>query len=141
MKLRVQFTQVLGAFQAPGMLRYFQSLIGNGVAYFPIPCATTSGYAITTFRGHVVQNLFEMIKVTLLPNSVTYLSHEFLGREHQLVVDDPLRLLFKQTAVRMHHNRLLMLDRLVLTTFAELGRVVEEPCSNSLMGNLVEKER
>ena len=38
-QLRVQFTQVLGAFQAPAMSRYFGLPLGNGVAYFPMSCA------------------------------------------------------------------------------------------------------
>ena len=37
--LCVQFTQEFGAFHACAMLQYFGLLIGNGVAYFPVPCA------------------------------------------------------------------------------------------------------
>ena len=37
-QLRVQFTQVLRAFQVQAMSRYFGLLIGNGVVYFPMSC-------------------------------------------------------------------------------------------------------
>ena len=38
-QLRVQFMQVLSAFQVRAMSRYFGLLIGNSVAYFPMSCA------------------------------------------------------------------------------------------------------
>lgn len=56
-----------------------------------------------------------------------YLSHEFLGCEDQLMVNQPPRLFFEETAVRVDHHRLLMFDSLVRTSFAELGSVIEEP--------------
>ena len=62
----MQFPQVLGAFQARAMSQYFRTLIGNGVAYFPMSSVlvTSSGYAVTVFRCHVrVRNLFEVIVI------------------------------------------------------------------------------
>ena len=41
------------------------------------------------------------------------LSHELLGGEDQLVIDEPARLLLKQGAVRMDVNSLLVLYCLI----------------------------
>lgn len=54
------------------------------------------------------------------------LSHELLGGEDQLVVDEPTGLLLKQGAVGVGVDRLLVLHRLV-AAFAEPGCVVEVP--------------
>lgn len=54
------------------------------------------------------------------------LSHELLGGEDQLVVDEPAGLLLEQRAVGVDIDRLLVLHRLV-AAFTEPGRVVEVP--------------
>jgi len=58
--------------------------------------------------------------------AVTDLSHELLGGEHQLVVDEPARLLVEQRAVGVDVHRLLVLHCLV-APLAEPSRVVEVP--------------
>lgn len=55
-----------------------------------------------------------------------HLSHELLGGEDQLVVDEPARLFLEQGAVGVDVDRLLVLHRLV-AAFAKPGRVVEIP--------------
>ena len=65
----------------------------------------------------------------------SYLSHKLLGSEDEFMVDEPSGLLFKQTAVRMDHDRLLVFDRLVMASLTEAGRVVEEPCRHCLESN------
>ena len=61
--------------------------------------------------------------------SSRYLSHEFLGGEDELVVEDPSRLglLLKEGAVGVDEDSLLVLHRLVAAGLAEARRVVEEP--------------
>ncbi len=59
------------------------------------------------------------------------LSHELLGGEDQLVVDEPAGLLLEQRAVWVDINRLLVLHRLV-AAFAQSRRVVEISCSHRL---------
>lgn len=59
------------------------------------------------------------------------LSHELLGGEDQLVVDEPARLLFKQRAVGMNVDCLLMLHCLV-AAFTQSCRVIEISCSHGL---------
>ena len=49
------------------------------------------------------------------------------------MIDEPTRLLFKQTTVGMNQYCLLMLHRLVLTAFTEFGRVVKEARCDSLV--------
>lgn len=56
--------------------------------------------------------------------SRTHLSHELLGGEDQLVVDEPAGLLLKQGAVGVDVDRLLVLHRLV-AAFTEPRRVIE----------------
>lgn len=63
----------------------------------------------------------------------TDLSHELLGGEDQLVVDEPARLLLKQGAVGVDVDRLLVLHRLV-APFAQPRRVVEIPRGHRLGG-------
>lgn len=63
----------------------------------------------------------------------THLSHELLGGEDELVVDEPAGLLLEQGAVGVHVNRLLMLHRLV-AAFAESRSVIEIPRRHRLGG-------
>lgn len=59
------------------------------------------------------------------------LSHELLGGEDQLVVDEPAGLLLKQRAVRVDVDRLLVLHRLV-AAFAQACSVIEISCCHRL---------
>lgn len=59
------------------------------------------------------------------------LSHELLGGEDQLVVDEPAGLLLKQRAVRVDVDRLLVLHRLV-AAFAQSCSVIEISCRHRL---------
>lgn len=61
------------------------------------------------------------------------LSHELLGGEDQLVVDEPAGLLLKQRAVGVGVDRLLVLHRLV-AAFAKPGCVVEVSGCHCLRG-------
>ena len=62
-----------------------------------------------------------------------YLSHVFLAGEDEFVVDEPARVLLKQTTVGVYQHRLLMLHCLVCATvLAQSSRVVEKPCGDGL---------
>ena len=55
-----------------------------------------------------------------------YLSHELLGGEDELVVDEPARPVLKQAAVGVHHHRLVVLHRFVhAAVLTQPRRVVE----------------
>lgn len=60
------------------------------------------------------------------------LSHKLFCGEYELVVYKPARVVLKYCAVGMYHHCLVLLDRLVLPSFAKFGRVVEETCCDSL---------
>lgn len=68
------------------------------------------------------------------------LSHELLGGEDQLVVDEPAGLLLKQRAVGVHVNSLLVLHSLV-ASFAQSGRVIEISCSHRLQEGEDKRQR
>jgi hypothetical protein len=56
-----------------------------------------------------------------------HLSHELLGGEDELVVDEPARPILKQAGVGVHLYGLLVLHRLVRArVLGQPGRVVEE---------------
>lgn len=59
-------------------------------------------------------------------SGAAHLSHELLGGEDQLVVDEPAGLLLEQGAVGVDVDRLLVLHRLV-AALTEPSRVVEVP--------------
>lgn len=63
--------------------------------------------------------------------SLDNLSHELLGGEDQLVVDEPAGLLLEQRAVGVDVDRLLVLHRLV-AAFAQSRRVIEISCCHRL---------
>lgn len=63
-------------------------------------------------------------KASSAPSEQADLSHELLGGEDQLVVDEPAGLLLKQRAVRVDVDRLLVLHRLV-AAFAQSCSVIE----------------
>ena len=67
---------------------------------------------------------------------ISYLSHEFLGGEDKLMVDDPAWLVLSQAAVGVNLHALLMLDGLVLPSLlAQARRVVEETRGHCLQHN------
>lgn len=67
-----------------------------------------------------------------------HLSHEFLGGEDQLMVDEPAGQLLKEGAVRVDVDRLLVLDCLV-APFAQPGSVIEISRGHCLRGDNVHK--
>lgn len=71
------------------------------------------------------------LKQTLSHSEQADLSHELLGGEDQLVVDEPAGLLLEQTAVGVDVNRLLVLHGLV-AAFAQSRRVIEISCRHRL---------
>uniref|UniRef100_A0A5K3EFA8 Uncharacterized protein n=1 Tax=Mesocestoides corti TaxID=53468 RepID=A0A5K3EFA8_MESCO len=62
---------------------------------------------------------------------LSYLTHELLRGEDELVVDDPPRLLLGQRAVRVRMDCVLVLHRLVAVA-SESRRVIEEARCQSL---------
>ena len=82
----------------------------------------------------VTLQIFEreiLTKQTVSRREQTDLSHELLGGEDQLVVDEPARLLLEQRAVGVDVDRLLVLHRLV-AAFAQPRRVIEISRSHRL---------
>jgi len=65
-------------------------------------------------------------------NGAVYLAHKFFSREDKLVIYKPPRVIFEEAAIGMDHHSLLVLNRLVLPTFPQPGRVIEEAGSDGL---------
>lgn len=83
----------------------------------------------------MVNNAFHVLLAFSMWGVGADLSHELLGREHQLMVDEPARLLVEQRAVGVDVHRLLVLHRLV-PPLAEPRRVVEVPRRHRLGGGV-----
>lgn len=89
------------------------------------------GFIWISFPSSLLKTHSEQIWEKPGEQTSRYLSHELFSGEHQLVVDDPARQLFKKGAVGVHEDRLLVLHRLV-AALAEPRRVVEIPGGDSL---------
>ena len=63
---------------------------------------------------------------------LNYIAHELLCREHQLIIDDPLGLIFEETGIGVHVNylggvRLAFQQTVCARFFLKLRCIVEEP--------------
>ena len=58
------------------------------------------------------------------------ISHELLGGQDQLVIDDPFGQSLKHAGAGVAVDCVGILERAIVATFLQLGRIVEEPRSN-----------